>query len=115
MSYDLIFWCGRPEGDAASVYRRLCRGEAVSGVQELTTEAVIVAFRNEFPDVLEEDGDTLESGFSILLSGHPTRVVAVNCAWGVAKHPEVLSKIEQAGYMRLRCQQIGEFRENPKA
>jgi hypothetical protein len=119
MSYDLIFWRGKTEGAPADVYQRLNRQEHIEGVAELSFEDVQTAFRAEFPDLQEEGEELLGPGFSVMLYVRPIRLVAVCCAWGVLKRPEILEKIERAGFSGLKCHrynpQVDEFKENAEA
>jgi tetratricopeptide (TPR) repeat protein len=119
MSYDLIFWRGPAGEEPSATYLRLVRGDWVAGIQELSVEEVRAAFREEFPDLKERGPEHLGflgPLFDVLLLAPPIRAVFVCCAWGVLKRPEILEKIERAGYTRLRCHlynpQVNEFREN---
>ena len=93
MSYDLIFWRGKTGEAPVDVYRCLTRKEQVHGIGELSRDEVHAAFVAEFPDLKDEGKELLGPGFSVMLYASPIRLVAVCCAWGVVKRPEILEKI----------------------
>ncbi len=105
MSYDLVFWrqTAPPTATPVDTYRRLCRGEPVDGIGELTAEEVSAAFAAEFPDLIAEPNELLGPMFSVLLYVRPLRAVFVACSWKVLERPGVVEQIIRAGRDRLGC------------
>ena len=119
MSYDLIFWRGKAIGDPGDVCSSLNRNEKVAGIVEISRDEICAAFRREFSDLQDDDQELLGPGFSVMLYVSPIRYVAVCCNWGILKRPDILEKIERAGFSNLKCHrynpQLNEFKENPAA
>jgi hypothetical protein len=119
MSYDLIFWRGIAEDTPTNIYNRLNREEHVEGILELSRKEVVAAFLIEFPDLEEEDSELLEQGFAVVMSASPIKMIIINCSWNILKQPDILEKIQRAGFLHLRCNyynpQINEFKLNKYA
>lgn len=120
MSWDLVFWRGRPNATASAVFEALCDGEAVDFIEPVARERIRIAFTAEYADDLEVENndDSLAirgRGFELSVKDGD-RLLTARCAWGFAGDDDVLGALIRAG-RRAGCSafdpQSGAFWEAP--
>ncbi len=98
MSYDLVFWRGRPTETPSTVWRKLNAGQAVAFMLPLVFEEVVAGFREEYGEDLriEGSGELQGRGWSFGIDDGALYLY-VTCAWALAEDPAALARLRSAG------------------
>lgn len=97
MSYDLIFWRGRPTDAPWKVWKQLYAKRPVPFVMPLVREEVLAGFRREYGvDLRLLDNDVQGRGWEFALDDGD-RYLHVTCAWALAEDEPALARLRRAG------------------
>lgn len=99
MSYDLIFWRGRPTQPPTEVWNALYEKEPVNFVMQLAFADVLAAFRTIYgADLQVETAERRISGrgweFGMEEGDY---YLHVTCSWALAEDEVAIKKLQQAG------------------
>ena len=104
MSYDLIFWRGRPDGSAERVWSALYNRQPVNFVMPLVFADVRAAFEAELKGDLrvdEKTGEIQGRGWETTLHDGD-RYIHVVCSWQLAQDRSAIVQLKRAG-QRAGC------------
>lgn len=102
MSYDLVFWKGKPPLEPGAIWARLAAEEPVEGLAPFARDEVTKAFRAVFGKAMkvgDPPGTILGRGFELRVADGD-KYLHVCCAWGLLESEEgraVLARIGRVG------------------
>jgi len=101
MSYDVVFWRGRPTAPPSRVWDALRAGDTVPFMMTVRRDDVAAALTAVFGnDVRIEGGSMMGPGWETGVDDGK-HYIYVTCSWGIVEHPEALERLRRA--MKRAC------------
>lgn len=101
MSYDLVFWRGRPVASPRNVWRALHDGETVPFIMPLRRADVTAALAAALGDDVRIHGGSVEGRGWECGIDDGAHYIYVTCGWGITEHPENVERLRVA--MKRAC------------